>query len=43
MMASRCVHGPLLETALLVTGAILLSAGHIVNLRRCHVCAAETP
>jgi hypothetical protein len=43
MMASRCVHGPLLETALLVTGAILLSAGHIMNLRRGHVCTAETP
>jgi hypothetical protein len=43
MMASHCVHGPLLETALLVTGAILLSAGHIVNLRRGHVCTTQTP
>lgn len=43
MMASRCVHGALPETALLVAGAILLSVGHVVNLRRGHVCTAETP
>ena len=43
MMASRCVHGALLETTLLVTGAVLLSAGHVVNLRRGHLCAAERP
>jgi hypothetical protein len=43
MMASRCVHGALVETALLVTGAILLSAGHVMNLRRGHVSPSETP
>jgi hypothetical protein len=41
MIASRCVHGALLETGLLVIGAFLLSIGHVVNLRRGHVCAAE--
>jgi hypothetical protein len=43
MIASRCVHGALLETGLLVTGAMLLSIGHVLSLRRGHVCAAEIP
>jgi hypothetical protein len=43
MIASRYVHRALLETALLVTGAVLLSVGHVVSLRQGHVCAAETP
>lgn len=41
MMASRCVHRPLLETSLLVAGTVLLSVGHVVNLRRGHDCSAE--
>lgn len=41
MMASRCVRNALLETALLVAGAVLLSIGHIISLRAGHVCAAE--
>lgn len=40
MMASRCVHRPWLETTLLVAGAVLLSIGHVVNLRRGHECSA---
>jgi hypothetical protein len=38
MIASRCVPQLWLQTALLVTGAILLVIGHVVNLRRSHVC-----
>jgi hypothetical protein len=41
MMASRCVQRPWLETSLLVAGAVLLSIGHVVNLRRGHDCNAE--
>lgn len=41
MIASRCFHHPVLETSLLVAGAILLSIGHVVNLRRAHDCSAE--
>ncbi|HEX7153160.1 MAG TPA: MerC domain-containing protein [Thermoanaerobaculia bacterium] len=40
MIASRCVEHPWLETSLLVAGAVLLSIGHIVNLRRGHDCSA---
>lgn len=40
MIASRCVHREWLETLLVVSGAVLLSTGHVINLRRGHACSA---
>jgi len=40
MVASRCVHQPWLEALLLVTGSLLIAAGHLVNMRRSHSCAS---
>jgi hypothetical protein len=41
MIASRSVQHPWAETALLMAGAVLLSVGHVVNLRRGHICPNE--
>jgi hypothetical protein len=41
MIASRSVHHPWAEPALLIAGAVLLSIGHVVNLRRGHLCSDE--
>lgn len=41
MMASRCVHRSWLEATLLVAGAVLLSIGHVINLRSGHECRVQ--
>lgn len=41
MIGSRSVHHPWAETALLIAGAVLLSIGHVVNLRLGHLCPDE--
>jgi hypothetical protein len=42
MITSRCVRHAWAETGLLVAGAVLLGIGHVVNLRRGHLCSAAS-